>query len=318
VRKSRGRVLVVDDDPANRRMLREVLTEQEFEVVLAAGGPQCLELASQAQPEVILLDIRMPGMDGIETCRRLRKSTDTANIPVLFVTGFGDDEPTTVDALSAGGNDILSKDAPTPVLCARLTCQIEISRAQAKLRRIAMTDELTGLFSRRFLFDSLRRAVKGTSRGGPTGIVCLLADVDHFKRINDTHGHMEGDRVLAKIAQTIDGHTRDTDLVARFGGEEFVVLLTNTDLGGASIVAEKIRVAVADTCGTTISVGGAWLESAPVELLKSKGEVDKLIDRLLQQADVAMYDAKRLGRNLVVMCTQPVTAADDWTPASGA
>ena len=316
VRKSRGRVLLVDADAASRKMMREVLNEQEFEVVLASTGPQCLELAAQAHPEVILLDLRMPGMDGIETCRRLKQSAETTNIPVLFATNVGDGDPLTLEALSAGGSDFVSKGESSAVLSARLASQIEISRAQAKLHRLAMTDELTGVFSRRFLFDSLRRAVKATSRVGETGIVCLLVDVDHFRQVNDTRGHMEGDRVLAKIAQTIDGHTRDTDVVARFGGEEFIVLLSGTDLRGASVVAEKIRSAVALGCGASISVGGAWLESAPVEILKSKGEVDKLIDRLLQQADMAMADAKQLGRNRVVLCSEPVTALEDWAPIS--
>jgi diguanylate cyclase (GGDEF)-like protein len=315
VRKSRGRVLLVDDDPPSRRAMRELLAAEEFEVVTANGADECLGRANEAHPEVILLNLRVPAAS-IETCRRLKDASGTTNIPVLFVTSSGDGDPVALEALSAGVNDFLSKNASAPLLCARLSSQIEISRAQAKLHRLAMTDELTGVFSRRFLFDSLRRAVKGASRAGETGIVCLLVDVDHLKRINDTLGHAEGDRVLAKIAQTIDGHTRDTDVVARFGGEEFVVLLTGTDLRGATIVAEKIRTAVANGCGTTISVGGAWLESAPVELLKSKGEVDKLMDRLLQQADVALSDAKRAGRDCVEICYEPVTPLTDWAPTS--
>jgi len=300
--ESLGRVLVVDDDPLTLNLLRLQLEEQRFEVMTVSSGPACLEKALSWAPEVILLDIMMPGMDGLETCRRLKQSAETGHIPVLFVTGHGDDEATAVEALAAGGNDFLSKDASLPILLARVQCQVAICRAQARLRQMAMTDELTGVFSRRYLFNALRQAVKSTSRKRSSGLSCLLVDVDHFKRINDRLGHITGDSVLKKIASTIAEAARETDHVARFGGEEFVVVLPNTDLAGATTVAERIRSAIERECPSiTVSIGVAGLDSVdPADLLKPQC-VDDLVRTIIGHADAAMYMAKERGRNRVVL-----------------
>jgi diguanylate cyclase (GGDEF)-like protein/PAS domain S-box-containing protein len=308
-RVSRGRILLVDDDRASRNLMRLQLEEQGFEVVTAASGQECISLAVKIDPEVIMLDIEMPGMDGVETCRRLKKATDTRALPVLFITGRREDDPTTIEALAAGGNDFLSKDAPIPVLCARLGSQIAIARAHGKLRRLSMNDELTGVFTRRFLFEALRRAVKSMSRRCPASLSFMLADVDRFKDINDAFGHIEGDRVLAQIAATIDQQTRETDLVARFGGEEFVVVLPDTHHKGGLLVAEKIRAAVEAQGSNTLSIGLAHLEVADAGVLKVPGEVDRIVAELIRTADEAMYRAKREGRNRVVAIDLPVASS---------
>jgi len=305
-RRSRGRVLLVDDDPANRRLVRMQLEERDFEVTEAADGERCIEQAIRMQPEVILLDIEMPGMDGIETCRRLNATIETSWIPVLFVTGRREDDPTIVEALSAGGNDFLSKDAQPEVLCARISSQVAIGRVQSRLRRMAMTDELTGVFSRRYLFESMRRTLKSASRRERPGVVCLLVDVDHFKHVNDTKGHLEGDRVLAGIAQVMDSCVRETDLVARFGGEEFVVLLPGAVREGALRVAEKIRATVERRCSSTVSIGGAYLGEVESHQVKDRDSLDRIVEQLLHEADSAMYEAKERGRNQVVIRERPV------------
>jgi diguanylate cyclase (GGDEF)-like protein len=300
-----GRVLVIDDDPANRQLLRLELEEGGFRVETAESGEEGLRKALHWAPEVILLDIRMPGLDGIETCRRLKEVAETASIPVVFVTGYEDDDEAAVGALSAGGNDFLSKDYSPPILLARVRCQVSICRAQDKLRRMAMTDELTGVFSRRYLFDSLRQAVKSMSRRKTVGLSCLLLDVDRFKRINDTLGHIAGDGVLKKIADTIVRSTRETDQVARFGGEEFVIVLPDTDLEGATVAAEKIRAAVERDCPSiTVSIGLAHLPAVTPADLKETDNVDRLVQALLRRADTAMYAAKEQGRNRVVIAKE--------------
>lgn len=298
----RGRVLVCDDDAATRRLMQISLSKRDFEVVLAENGLACIDKAATYGPDVVLLDINMPGLDGIETCRKLKASPETSDIPVLFVTGQSQhDDKVIVAALDAGGNDFVSKDAPIHVLVARVRSQVAISRAHIKLRRLAMTDDLTGVFSRRFLLDSFRRAVKNTSRGGgPADLSCLLADIDDFKRINDTLGHIQGDAVLRQVAKTIDRVTRETDVVARFGGEEFVVLMPHTDIDGAVVGAEKIRAAVARECEpVTISIGVAALTNEDTADIRKPGGVDLLIQSLLRRADKAMYTAKDLGKNRV-------------------
>src|SRR5690606_3815472 len=153
-------------------------------------------------------------------------------LTVLVGTTHATDEPLALQALEAGARDVVELEAPAARLCARLDAHVALARAQARLRRVAMTDELTGLLSRRVLLGALRRTVKSLSRPrpaerarGPEGLALLLADVDHFKRVNDREGHLAGDRLLARIARAIEASSRDTDLVARFGSEEFLVVL---------------------------------------------------------------------------------------------
>jgi len=296
----RGKVLVVDDILTNRELLRQALEEEGFEVLLAASGPECLTVAAAAQPEVILLDIRMAGMDGIETCRRLKEDVTIAHIPVLFLTAERSNDALTIAALGAGGNDFLTKPYSHPILVARVSSQIAIARAHARLRYQAITDELTGVYSRRYMMDSLRRTIKAATRASGH-IGCLLADVDHFKAINDTRGHLEGDRVLRDVAGVIAAAVRETDLVARFGGEEFVVLLPHTDLDGAMHVGDKVRAAVAELCApVTISIGAVALNAAEVDTVLDRDGIEGLISRLLRLADEAVYAAKHAGRNRVV------------------
>ena len=295
-----GRVLVVDDVAANRELLRQDLEEEGFEVTAVPSGPACLAAARAHPPEVILLDIQMAGMDGIETCRQLKADPATQHIPVLFVTAARADDATVLAALRAGGNDFLTKPYSPPILVARVTCQIAISRAYALLSRQAMTDELTGVYSRRHVFESMRRVIKLASRS--SGCVgCLMADVDHFKAINDTHGHLEGDRILRKVAGTISASVRETDLVGRYGGEEFIVLLPHTDLAGASTAGEKIRAAIASQCApVTISIGVAAYCVLGVDTMIDDAELEGLVNGLIRDADRGVYAAKAAGRNLVV------------------
>lgn len=303
---SRGRVMMASDNRANRNLVRLRLEEEGYDVFLAESGPESVERSMELQPEVIVLDLEMRGMDAIETCRRLKGSAETNTIPVLFMTGRRESDPVTIEALAAGGNDLVARDVATPILCARLDTQIAISRAHSRLHRIAMTDEVTGVFSRRFLFGALRRTLKSLSRNGPGGICILLADIDHFRVVNDERGHIAGDRLLGQIARAIDGSSRDTDLVARFGGQQFVIMLPDVDEPGARHVAERIRKTVEKRCPNTVSIGGSFLQSVPVEFLRQGHQLDAIIELLIRAADRATHTAKQQGRNRVVFCEQTV------------
>ncbi len=297
---SRGCIIVVDDDPAQQRLISMQLVEEGFAVHTFASGDECLKSAAALDPDVILLDIQMPGMDGIETCRRLKVHHDTHAVPVVFLTGNSDNEATMVEALRAGGNDFISKDSSPIVLLTRVNCQMMISSTQRQLRRMIMTDELTGLYSRRFLFDTLRRILKAIVRAQYSGVALLVADLDFFKKVNDGFGHLEGDRVLRNVAQILQMSTRETDCVARFGGEEFVILLPATNTEGALIVAEKVRAAV-EACGpTTLSIGITSIEAISQESIRGSS-LDELISRLLCEADAAMYVSKTQGRNRITV-----------------
>jgi diguanylate cyclase (GGDEF)-like protein len=303
-REGRPRVLVVDDVASNRELLRQELGDAGFDVRSQASGVGCLELAARFDPAVIVLDIDMPGMDGIETCRRLKADPTTAHIPILFLTGQNDEE-TAVVALGAGGNDFLHKPYSRSILLARVGSQIAIHDAQASLRRIAITDALTGLFSRRFLFDALRQQIHSLSRSETPVISCLMVDVDHFKSVNDRFGHQVGDRTLVRVAEALRVGVRAGDVAARFGGEEFVVALPATRREGAAALAEKLRATVEtatapppgeDGAPVTLSIGVATRELEGT----GAGDAERIADALIHDADDAVYQAKRAGRNRVV------------------
>jgi diguanylate cyclase (GGDEF)-like protein len=301
-KNAQARILVVDDAEFNRELMAQELEEEGHLVEVAASGAECLEMAAANHPDVILLDIQMPEMDGIETCRRLKENSETKHIPVLFITAKRTDEASVVEALAAGGNDFLPKPYSPAILFARVACQVTIARQHAKLMRMAMVDELTGVATRRHLFDSLHRTVKAQVRQGPDCLSLLVLDVDHFKKVNDEQGHLEGDRVLKNVAAVIAAQVRDTDLVARFGGEEFVVVLPRTANPGATEVAEKIRAAIQAECNpVTISIGVATAGPLTVEEAKEGAPVENLITQALKAADDMVYQAKESGRNRV--CT---------------
>lgn len=303
-----GRLLVVDDHEAQRELMAVQLEDAGFVVATAVNGEACLELAARELPEAILLDIDMPGMNGIEVCRRLKATPETSQIPVLFLTGWRDDDPMVVEALSVGGNDFVTKNASTQVLVARLKTQVAIRRAHLRIEHMAMHDALTGVFSRHFLFDAMRRALKSTNRTETLGLGCLMIDVDHFKQLNDTVGHMEGDVVLKRIANLVSEAVRETDLVARFGGEEFVVLLPHTTRDGAMLVADKLRSCVDKGAPVTVSIGIAWQERcSPAELQGADG-LDDAVQHLIARADRAMYVAKQKGRNRICLWAADVMA----------
>jgi diguanylate cyclase (GGDEF)-like protein len=296
-----GKVLVVDDVESNRELLRQELTERGFEVKTAAGGAEALVLSREFQPAVIILDINMPEMDGMETCRRLKADIVTAHIPVLFLTGQRADEDSSVEALAAGGNDFLQKPYVPAVLLARVNSQVAIHDAQARLRQMVMTDELTGVFSRRFLFESMRQQIKRlTAPAGPPSIACLMCDVDHFKKINDRFGHLEGDRVLRTVASILRTTVRAGDFVARFGGEEFVVVCPSTSIEDSLALAEKIRANVEsgsrEVIPVTISLGVACYVPVPGD---AAADLEQKMDELFRLADEALYRAKDTGRNRV-------------------
>jgi diguanylate cyclase (GGDEF)-like protein len=296
VKPARGTILVVDDHEGQRELVATQLEMEGFEVETAESGEECLELCETLSPDVILLDIEMPGMGGIEACKRLKATPELAEIPVLFLTGWKDNDELTVKALNAGGNDFVVKTASPQVLIARVQSQALIRQSQIRLAQMAMFDELTGLYTRRFLFDALRRNLKAQSRSDSHGLGCLIADIDHFKQINDTLGHLEGDRALQRVATCLKEGLRETDVVARFGGEEFVVLLPGVSVETAREMGEKLRARVADKTPSTISVGVAWVDTHG---FASNDEVDSVVQTLLSRADRAMYQAKEQGRNRV-------------------
>jgi two-component system, cell cycle response regulator len=223
---------------------------------------------------------------------------------VLFLTA-SPDERTALEALAAGGRDFVERPVAPAIFLARVSVLVTSFEFQKKLSELAMTDELTGLYSRRYFFESLRQHVTRTTRGPSSerALSCLMLDVDRFKAINDRYGHLAGDDVLRWVAEQVRSLLRGGDVAARFGGEEFVVLLPETPETGALRVAEKIRAAIErghERPGpeVTVSIGVATYE-APDIAGRSSSEA-AVVDALLRRVDAALYEAKRAGRNRVI------------------
>jgi diguanylate cyclase (GGDEF)-like protein len=293
-------VLVAEDSLIVRALLRAQLRERGYVVIEAADGEQALARARDSRPDVVLLDVDMPRRDGFDVLAEMKSDPLLAGVPVVFITGRTTPEDA-VRGLDMGAHDYLRKPFEAAELTARVHAAVRTKRLQDELRslngelaRLANTDNLTGLANRRYLDEELSRLCARSRRhGGPLSL--LLIDGDHFKRVNDEHGHQVGDEALVALAARLTERLRAEDVVGRWGGEEFMVLLPDVERRGAETVAEALRTHVADRpletragpVPLTISIGWAF-----------KGPDDTSED-LLRRADAALYEAKLAGRNLV-------------------
>ena len=441
-----ARILVVDDIETNRRLLEARLTAEYFDVLMAEDGPSCLELARSQKPDVILLDVMMPRMDGFETCRRLKADPLTRHIPVVMVTaldqrsdrirgleagadefltkpvddvalfarvrsllrltsvmdelrqressgvemssfepangggrvivaaadqnaaqrivkalpdtvdaqGYGDprlaisqaehadliivdlsaprfdglrlcarirsdvdtrqvpllgvvdemDKRTMVRALDLGVNDVICRPLDPGELSARSSTQLKRKRYADALRdrldeslEMSVRDALTGLFNRRYTVSRLRQALDGLNASHEPLAVGLI-DIDHFKRINDTWGHNAGDQVLQEICTRLGEQLRAIDVAGRYGGEEFLVVFSNTTAKDASDAMERARLAVCATPVTLRETGD--VVDVPMSAGIAEAFMDDTVEALIERADTALYEAKRSGRNRVI------------------
>ena len=294
----RQRILIVDDMPTNIRILGEAL-RLEYAVSVATNGEQALAaLAGDTPPDLVLLDVMMPGMDGFEVCRRLKDDPATRDVPVIFVTSL--DEPVDEErGLSLGAVDYIAKPFSVPVVLVRVRNHLELSRKSRMLERLALLDGLTEVANRRGLDEALDREWRRASRE-KSSLGVIMCDIDHFKAYNDNYGHGAGDGCLRQVAQALSqALSRPGDFLGRYGGEEFLALLPGTGVEAAKEVAEKLRRAVFEqnlphahssaADRVTLSLGVAAL--AP-------GQDDEP-ERLLEAADQALYRAKQAGRNRV-------------------
>ena len=291
-------VLIVDDAPSNLAILTETL-RAEYDIRIASSGYEALRLVEENPPDIILLDIVMPDLDGYEVCRRLKERGATRHIPIIFLTSKGEVADETL-GLALGAVDYIIKPISVPIVQARVRTHVELKRRGDLLETLSMRDGLTGIANRRRFDDCLDRAWRhGLRTGRPLSLV--LADIDYFKGYNDAYGHVAGDECLKLVARTLAGVLkRPCDLAARFGGEEFIVVLEDTSIAGALHVAEGMRAAVqalglphADSqtaAMVTVSIGAA----TTVPTSASTPEA------LLCLADRKLYEAKQTGRNRVV------------------
>lgn len=294
----RARLLIVDDEPINIRMLDAMLRD-DYDISAATSGELALKRAFTTPPDLILLDIQMPTMDGYEVCRRLKDNEHTRDIPIIFVTAKTDTAEE-IRGLELGAVDYITKPFHPLIVRIRLKNHLELKQQRDLLNRLSSLDGLTGIANRRFfdrfLAQEWSRAIRSDDE-----ISLIMIDVDHFKNFNDNYGHIAGDDCLKAISRALtEVISRSTDLVARYGGEEFVCVLSSTGLEGATTVAEKLRASTealaiphaysSTSPAVTISVGSATAKPGLTDLLPAD---------LLVAADQQLYLAKKSGRNQV-------------------
>jgi len=295
VRQPPGRLLVVDDSATARTELTRLLGEQGHSVRAAANGMEALRLLDRhPEVELVLCDLVMPVLDGMGVLKMLASRGELRRHPVIILSSM-DDMRRVVGCLGAGAMDFVRKPYYPEEIVLRVRNALALSRTLNNLTSLAHRDPLTGLYNHRVFVETLQRELSRSQRSGvPLGL--LFADLDHFKLVNDQHGHLVGDEVLKEFSRRARDVARRSDLVARYGGEEFTVLAPEADPAGLFLLAERLRLAMDEPCTTsnggvrvTVSIGGAvydpTVEPAPDH------------NQLLARADAALYRAKEAGRN---------------------
>ncbi|MGH7803105.1 MAG: diguanylate cyclase, partial [Candidatus Binatia bacterium] len=283
----KGRILVVDDIEENRDVLRRMLERGGHDVLLAGDGDSAIQQAIEGRPDVVILDVRMPGKDGFQVCRELRALAETASIPVVFLTANFGEEADRLLGLELGGFDYLVKPVTRAFLLARVAVMLRIRRSEQEVRRLAMIDGFTGLFTRGYV---LQRLAEEIDRGETRSALAMI-DLDDFKGCNDRHGHLFGDHVLKRVSELFRANVRRYDSVARFGGDEFLLLHADADEEQAAATIARIRQAIeGERFGSDRSAQVTF--SAGVAAVAPGVGVELVLER----ADSALYVAKRGGR----------------------
>ncbi len=295
--------MIAEDDPVSRRILEARLVKWGYEVVVTCDGNEAwLALQANDAPRLVILDWMMPGVDGVELCKRMRAESEASYTYIILLTALQREEDL-VTGMEAGADDYITKPFKSSELQVRIRAgrriielQDSLIEAREKLREKACHDPLTGLWNHEEIFRILERELVRAERlGGPLSVI--MADLDHFKKVNDTHGHMVGDAVLRLTAKRMLSVIRNYEAIGRYGGEEFLVVLPDTDKEGAAALAERLRLVIACDCvdipdgmiPITISLG--------VAIYRKEKPCD--VNTLVRRADIALYGAKAKGRNQV-------------------
>lgn len=292
------KVLVIDDVAMNASFIASVL-ETLGETQMATDSQQGLAMAQQYLPDLIVLDVLMPRMDGFEVLRQLKSEPRTAHIPVIFLTGMADSRAEEI-GLNLGAADFITKPFRTAVLLARVRNHLELARQRQLLERLSHSDGLTGIANRRHFNAMLSREFARMQRQQQS-LALLMIDVDDFKAFNDHYGHLQGDACLQQIVQAIaQCLQRPADMVARYGGEEFVCLLPDTTLPGALKLAHDIQAAIEALHLPHVQAQAAEFVTVSMGVAAAMAQELGSGQQLLATADDRLYRAKHSGRNRIV------------------
>jgi len=313
----RTTLLLVEDEPTQRLVMSRMLRGAGYSVDVAENGADALQMIKTGRYQLVLTDWEMPGLDGITLCRLVRE----ANLPsvyMLLLTSHGA-VAHAVEGLRAGANDFIRKPADETELLARLdagrrmvSLEQSLRHANSQIEKLSVTDPLLGIFNRRYLHERLpQEAARSRRYGQPLSLV--MADLDHFKKINDTYGHQVGDLVLQHAANLAGSALRGSDWLARYGGEEFVIVLPETPLLGAHAVAERMRRLACETPLQLPDMGLLVTASFGVATIDGVFPSNEDAEAMLREADKALYESKRAGRNRVT-CAPKTPVAPPRAP----
>jgi len=298
------KILIVDDDPFQRRLLRAQIARLNYEVYEAANGELAWTLLQQEGISIVITNWMMPVLDGLGLIRRIR-GANLPNYTYIVLLTARDELTDVVAGLDAGADDYLTKPCDTNELRARIAIGSRIVDLEYRLREARDTDSLTGLRNRRALTASAKSELVRAQRNG-TSMSIVLADVDFFKQVNDRYGHHIGDQALCLIATTVVQNVRPYDIVGRWGGEELLLMLPETTLAQATMVAERVRASISAT--PLILDGGRQVKlTASFGVASIDATSSSTFDSLVQLADTALYQAKADGRNRICVAAN-VTA----------
>ncbi|MEW6068779.1 MAG: diguanylate cyclase [Nitrospirota bacterium] len=304
---AKARILLVEDDKLQAKVTKEYLEKQGYEVIWVEDGKSAIKMAKTQPVEIILLDLVLPDLDGNEVARWLKVNEDTKGIPIIMLT-VKSSMHEKIKGLQAGADDYLPKPYNEVELNARIYASLRTKALQDELREknrqleevllkvenLAITDPLTSLYNRRYIEAAIEKEVSRTERYH-SSTSCLMIDIDYFKKVNDEFGHQVGDMVLKEIAKIIKGCIREIDVLARWGGEEFLVLMPETKKENAGHAASRIVNTISNynfpnvSRQVTVSIGVASIPDPSIESA----------EKLINASDFALYEAKRKGRNRV-------------------
>lgn len=288
------KVLVADDSPISRHLLQVSLGSAGYETCLVPDGAEALRvLEEEDSPKLVILDWMMPHLDGVEVCRAIKKRIAEPYVYIILLTAKGHQEEIN-EGLEAGADDYITKPFDLQELKARLRVGKRILELHEQLVAQATHDSLTGLLNRSAILEALQKELKRSVRE-KNPVAVIMTDLDHFKHVNDTYGHLVGDAVLREAARRLGASLRAYDSVGRYGGEEFLVIAPNCNLTGGADLAERLRESI---CGVPIDASGEAITATMSFGVAATCEI-KQVNKLLRTADEALYAAKKAGRNRV-------------------
>jgi diguanylate cyclase (GGDEF)-like protein len=283
-------IMIVDDEPINISILANIF-ESSYDIKVATSGARCLSLIeSGVTPDLILVDIMMPDLSGYEVLELLKADPTTMNIPVIFVSS-NDTQADVAKGIKLGASDYITKPVFPAVAIARVSMHLRLKQQSDELRKMALFDQLTNLYNRHYLIEAGTQRLSESYRNN-SALALIMLDIDNFKHLNDVHGHDFGDKILQQVSKTISKDCRSIDIVSRYGGEEFFILLPGCGFEEAMSKAESLRVAIEENAMHAIRVTASFGVCA-------KNDTVETLASLIKRADINLYKAKNNGRNCV-------------------